>query len=187
MRLFVAVSPSAEVLGRIEQSLHSLRLRAPSAKWVKVDNMHLTLAFLGERDAADVPKLSEALSGAASKHAPFELCFRGGGGFGRPSRPRILWAGCEGDTAALAALQKDVEAALVPLGYVAEQREYNAHLTLARAKEQGGDFKLAGCIEVLEKADFGVTRVEEVTLYESRLSPGGARYEALHRAPLESL
>jgi RNA 2',3'-cyclic 3'-phosphodiesterase len=184
MRLFVAISPTAEVVGRIEAALGALRLSAPSARWVKAGGVHITLAFLGERAEADAPRIAEALSKAAAGHAPFELRFRGGGSFGRPSRPRVVWAGCEGDLEALSALHRDVSAALTPCGYVPEERDFNAHLTLGRAKEQGGDHRLAACARSLETADFGGSRIEEVTLYESRLSAAGAEYRAVHRARL---
>lgn len=184
MRLFVAISPSAAVIERIEARLAALRQSAPAARWVKAGGVHITLAFLGDRAAADAPVIAGALSAAAAGHAPFELSFRGGGSFGRPSRPRVVWGGCEGDLTALAALHRDVGAALTPCGYLPEARDFNAHLTLGRAKDQAGDPKLAGCARSLEAADFGSTLIEEVTLYESRLTAAGAEYTAVHRARL---
>lgn len=184
MRLFVAVDPGADVVRRIEHVLMAIRPKAPSAKWVKADSLHLTLAFLGERPEEDAPKIGEALSQVAAAHAPFELHFKGGGGFGRPSRPKVLWAGCEGDTDALAALQKAVEEALVPLGFVPDRRDFSAHLTLARARDTGGDLGLSRCVQGLETEDFGASTIREVVLYESRLSPAGASYTAVHKARL---
>src|SRR5262245_15462651 len=114
MRLFVAVDPGVDVVRRIAHVLDAIRPKAPAAKWVKPDSLHLTLAFLGERPPDDVPKLEEALSRAASGQAPFDIRFVGGGGFGRPSRPKVLWIGCEGDLAALQSLHTAVAAALAP-------------------------------------------------------------------------
>jgi len=184
VRLFVAVRPDVEVIGRIASAVAALRATAPSAKWVNAGSLHITPAFLGERAAADTPEIAEALSRAAAGHPPFELHFRGGGAFGRPSRPRVLWAGCEGEVIVLEALCKDVAAALAPCGYVPDRRDFNAHLTLARARDHGGDPPLAACAGALQAADFGSSRIDEVTLYESRLSAGGAEYAAVHRAAL---
>lgn len=187
MRLFVAVTPGPDVLARISAGVHGLRGQAPSAKWVGPEGMHLTLAFLGERDPGDAPKLGEALAAAAASHAPFVLRWRGGGAFGRPGRPRVLWVGCEGDTGALRALHQSVVSALGPLGYVPDRPGFEAHLTLCRAREQGGDRRLVQCVDALRDQDFGESRVEEIELYESRLSPAGARYTAVSRAPLGGL
>lgn len=184
MRLFVAVNPGLDVLRRIEHLLTVLRPKAPSAKWVKTDSLHLTLAFLGERSPEDAATIGEAVTRVAAAHAPFELRFSGGGAFGRPSRPKVLWAGCDGDAAALNALHADVSSALAPLGYVPDHRDFNAHLTLARARDASGDIGLSRCVETLRTEDFGVARVEEVFLYESRLSPAGAHYEVVARARL---
>jgi 2'-5' RNA ligase len=184
VRLFVAVSPGEEVVRRIEASLSSLRPAAPSAKWVGPGGIHVTLAFLGERPAEDAPKIASALDAAAAEHRPFELRFTGGGAFGRQSRPRVLWAGCEGDLDALGALHASVGRALGPLGYVPESRPFTAHLTLARSREQGGDLQLGRCVEKLQSMDFGKAVIEEVGLYESKLSPAGARYEVAHHARL---
>src|SRR5262245_38624709 len=134
MRLFVAIDPGPDVTRTIEQTLGTLGPKAPSAKWVKADNLHVTLAFLGERDPADAPAIGEALARAAAGHRPFELRFRGGGVFGRPARPRVLWVGCEGDLQALQALYRDVVAALAPFGFTPDRPEFSAHLTLARAR-----------------------------------------------------
>lgn len=184
MRLFVAVDPGAEVVSGVERAIAALRPAAPGAKWVKAEALHLTLAFLGERDPGDVPGIGEALSRAAAGHGPIALRLRGGGVFGRPQRPRVLWAGCEGEVEALAALRRDVVSALAPLGYRPDREQWSAHLTLARAREQGGDRRLTECIPELAKVDFGAARIEEVRLYESELRPEGPRYRVAASARL---
>lgn len=184
MRLFVAVDPGPAVVERIRTAIALVTPTAPTAKWVKAENLHVTLAFLGQRDAADAPKIGEALQQAAAGHRPFTLCFRGAGTFGRPRRPRVLWAGCEGDVEALGALHRDVVSALQPLGYTPDRPELSAHLTLARAKDPGGDACITDCIPALRHADFGAVSIEAVHLYESHLSPHGPRYTVIASARL---
>jgi len=91
----------------------------------------------------------------------------------------VLWAGVQGGVDALAALQRDVAAALAPLGYPPDARPFAAHLTLARAREQRGEPGLAGCAEALASDDFGATRVEGLVLYRSDPGSGGAIYTPL--------
>ncbi|NUQ73294.1 MAG: RNA 2',3'-cyclic phosphodiesterase [Polyangiaceae bacterium] len=184
MRLFVAVNPSIEVLERIEQAMEEIRPLSPKSKWVRGENCHLTLAFLGQVDDAKVPAVSEAVVEAAARHAPLTLHFGGGGGFGKPRRPRVLWVSVTGETAALAGLAQDIAGALEPLGFPREDRPFMAHLTLARARDQGGDAGLCACAEALHARDFGDSRIDEVILYRSDLSPAGPRYTPVVRATL---
>lgn len=184
MRLFVAVSPGAAVVERARQVVESLRPAARRAKWSRVENVHLTLAFLGEKDEALAPAIGDAVEEVARRHRPFTLRFEGGGAFGRPARPRVLWGGCAGDTPALAALQADVARALAPFGYVSDHPEFSAHLTLARSRDQGGDPDLARCVEMLRGVEIGEAPIHELTLFESRMAPGGSVYVAVRNAGL---
>lgn len=184
MRLFVAVSPGRDICERIERAMEELRRLSPKSKWVRGGDCHITLSFLGQVDDAKVPAVSEAIVGAVARHAPLSLHFGGGGSFGKPRRPRVLWASVTGDTGALEAVQGDVEAALEPLGFPREDRPFKAHVTLARAREAGGDQGLAACAEDLAARDFGEARIEEVILFRSDLSPAGPRYTPVVRAPL---
>jgi 2'-5' RNA ligase len=181
-RLFVAVDPAPAVRDRLRDALARLRPHAPSAKWVDADSLHLTLAFLGETEEAQVPAIEAAIRAVAARRAPLELRFAGAGAFGG-KRPRVLWVGVGGDIESLTAAQKDLESALVPLGYTPEARDFTAHLTLARAREPRGDAALLACVEAARAEDFGPTRVEEMVLYRSELTPRGARYTALARLP----
>lgn len=184
MRLFVAITPGPETLSRIAAATARLRPHAPTAKWVKPDGCHLTLAFLGERDSGDAPKIALALEEAARELPRFRLHFRGAGTFGRPARPKVLWVGCEGDVAALRALFHRVNGALSPFGYAPDRPELTPHCTLCRARDAGGDRALARCAELLKGEDFGEAWIESVDLYESRLSPAGAVYTVIARAAL---
>jgi 2'-5' RNA ligase len=180
MRLFVAVTLGPAVEAHATRGLESLRALAPRARWVPPANLHLTLIFLGEVEAARLPEVVEALGPVGPAHAPFGLRIEGGGGFGPPSHPRVLWAGVTGDTQALGAVQADVAAALQPLGFESEFREYVAHLTLARSRAPGGDPELAACVRDLQAAQWGEARVDRLVLFESL----GGRYVTRAELPL---
>jgi 2'-5' RNA ligase len=184
VRLFVAVDPGPAMQRRIGKAIARVCARAPNAKWVKAENLHVTLAFLGYQDEDRTSALAEALREPASRHRPLVVSARGAGGFGSSHRPRVLWTDLTGDVDALGKLQGDVERALVPLGYEPEARPFRPHLTLARARDKGGDPALVGCIEALAAADFGEARIDELILFRSDLSRAGAQYSALARIPL---
>jgi 2'-5' RNA ligase len=183
VRLFAAIDPAPAVRDRLRAALAPVRRLAPSAKWVDVASLHLTLAFLGDTEASRVPEIATAIGAVAVAHAAFELGCAGGGAFGG-KRPRVLWAGVTGALDALHAVQADLAAALAPLGFAPEERPFAAHLTLARAREARGDPSLAACAAALAGRAFGVTRVEALVLYRSDLSPKGAVYTPLAALPL---
>jgi 2'-5' RNA ligase len=180
MRLFTAVTLGATIEARATAELERLRALAPHARWVKAEGVHLTLVFLGDVEEARLPSLREALQTVGPLHAPFVLSVGGGGSFGSPAHPRVLWADVRGAKDALKALQADTAAALQPLGFEPEHREYTAHLTLARAKAPRGDPGLARCAQALEASDFGEGRVDRLVLFESR----GGHYHPRLEVPL---
>ncbi|GHG95346.1 RNA 2',3'-cyclic phosphodiesterase [Comamonas sp. JC664] len=175
MRLFTAVTLGDTVESRTAARMEELRVLAPRARWVKVEGLHLTLVFLGDVEDARLPAIQEALTPVGARHAPFALSVEGGGAFGAPAHPRVLWADVRGATDALKALQADTAQVLQPLGFEPEHREYTAHLTLARAREPRGDPALASCVQALSQATLGDARVERLILFESK----GGHY--LHR------
>jgi 2'-5' RNA ligase len=180
MRLFTAVTLGATIEARTTAELARLREVAPHARFVKAEGAHLTLVFLGEVEEARLPPILAALETVGPRHAPFTLSVGGGGRFGPPARPRVLWSDVRGETDALKALQADTSAVLEPLGFQPEHREYTAHLTLARSKDPRGDPALARCVQALEGSDLGEGRVDRLVLFESK----GGRYLPRLEVPL---
>ena len=180
MRLFTAVTLGSSVEAQASAGIERLRALAPKARWVKPEGVHLTLVFLGEVAEARLPSLSEALTPVSQHHAPFSLTIAGGGCFGPPLHPNVLWAGVRGNTAALEALQAEVATVLVPLGFPREKRMYTAHLTLARAKEPRGEAAFTECLRALEGQHWGEARVEHLILFESK----GGKYLPRLELPL---
>ena len=175
LRLFVAVNPAPHVRGRLKESLARVRRLAPSARWVDVGSMHVTLVFLGHTPDEMVAELETTLGKAARLRSPFDLQVRGAGVFGGSS-PHVLWTAVAGDVDALTAVQRDLVTAITPLGWTPEDRPYSPHLTLARSRERRGDRALAACADALAGEDFGLTRVDAAVLYRSDLTHTGPRY-----------
>ncbi|QRN98636.1 RNA 2',3'-cyclic phosphodiesterase [Archangium violaceum] len=180
MRLFVAVTLGEAIESRATAAIPRLKGLARHARWVPPTNLHLTLHFLGEVEAERLPEVKEALAPVGPVHEPLTLTVEGGGCFGAPSHPRVLWAGVGGDTKALGALQADVVDVLRPLGFEPEHRDYAAHLTLARSKVPRGDRELAECVRALRDEKWGETRVDRLILFESL----GGKYHPRAEFPL---
>lgn len=181
-RLFVAVSPPADVLTAVEEAVAPARKSMVGPRWTTEDQWHLTLQFLGQVEDDVVSDVSRALDGV-SQIQPFAVRLGGGGAFPRVPRGRVIWLGVVEGAKGLGVLAGRVNQALEPVGFEAEKREYHPHLTLARLKVPGD---VTPAVEALGEEPVGPAFVvSEVVLYESRLSPKGARYEAMGAVALE--
>src|SRR5882724_4940786 len=130
IRAFIAIDLTDEVRASLAAAQAQLKQTPLKVKvlWTKVENLHLTLQFLGRLPESQVGQISVALDTVAGRHAPTEVTVAGGGAFPDDVKPRVLWLGCVG--ASLNALANDVRAAMIELGFKPDEHEFIAHLTL---------------------------------------------------------
>jgi 2'-5' RNA ligase len=153
----------------------------PVGRRVPEENLHLTLAFLGEVADAGLEELHDALSGLRA--VPVELRFEGLGVFG-DDRPRALWAAVADDPE-LDDLHRQIGRAARKAGLAPEARRFVPHVTLARLKGQREDAApLARFLADRGGASVPPVRAVAISLMSSRLRPEGAVYEELARYPL---
>ncbi len=175
-RLFVGLA----LPDSVADHLASLAEPIPGARWVAPENLHLTLAFLGEIDGHRAQDADDAL---AAVDAPgFTLTLAGLGQFGQGRRARALWIGVE-PCPALMHLQRKVATAIERAGIALEGRRFTPHVTLARLRDP--DQPLLGAF-IARTAGIRLSAfsVESFTLFESYLGSDGAQYDPLRRYPL---
>ncbi|MEW2165836.1 RNA 2',3'-cyclic phosphodiesterase [Streptomyces sp. NPDC007084] len=185
MRLFAAVLPPAGAVRELAVAADRLRgvPGAEALRWTGRSGWHFTLAFYGEVAEATAAGLTERLTRAAHRTAPFELALRGGGHFGG----RALWAGATGDLDGIRLLAARAEAAGRKAGVAMEEhRAYRPHLTLARSRA-GADF--TPYLAALDGFTGRTWTVRELCLVRSNLPASGTpgerpRYETLAALPL---
>lgn len=146
-------------------------------RWVRPENLHVTLKFIGEAAPEKLDVIRGALSRVRSEQR-VELNFHGLGFFPNEKRPRVLWAGME-STANVKSLAADADRALEILGFPREQREFKPHLTIARFNSPQLPEKLRAAIQQNIAREFGSLRTSEFHLIESKLKPSGAEYTRL--------
>lgn len=182
LRLFVALDLPVEVRDRIEAAVRKNAGLQPRARWVKKDNLHLTLKFIGEYPAAKMEELAGALERATKGQRSFVASLGGCGGFPSVGRSRVVWVGMEKGEKEAASLAARLDDDLAKLGVKRETRPFRGHLTLARLREPVDCTAwLASMEEDLAGLEQMAFRVEEVTLYRSILSPKGPTYVPLMR------
>src|ERR1700722_7226630 len=147
MRLFTGIDLPDEVREKLERLLMHLR-PAAHLKWSPVYNLHVTLKFIGEWPEEKLPQLEAALRSIAPR-AEIPVEAKSLGWFPNAHHPRGFWAGVLGGDAR-AALARDTDDVVSPLGIPKEDRAFTAHLTLARIKEAVPLQALRGAIEQLE-------------------------------------
>lgn len=188
LRLFIAIEIPAEIQQNIQEKTSNLRRGLDSlVRWVPVENMHLTLKFLGDVSPSNVEFLTQMLRNESDAVQPFSMHLAGVGSFPNPKRPRVIYIGIQAP-AALDALHRGIESAARKLGYSSEDRPFSAHLTLGRVKQNitaTDQQKIRRLIEGTQVDLPGTARVDSVHLYKSDLQPGGSVYTRLYSAPLK--
>ena len=168
MRLFVALSLPEDV----QQRLSGLANGLPGARWVKPENLHLTLRFLGEVDNLAAADVDDAL--AKIRSPGFDLSLNGIGHFGEGRKLRALWVGVDASDQ-LMRLQEKIEQALIRAGLPPEPRKFKPHITLARFKSNPGD-KLGAFLSQHGLLRLPPFEVDSFSLYSSFLSSSGSIY-----------
>ena len=188
LRVFIATAISGEAYRALEQVIAGLRQEIPSGvTWVKPEGIHLTLKFLGNVKREPLSRLQKAVTSGVIAHSPFRLYLSGSGVFPNRRRPRVLWAGVQGELEALGDLRHTVENAAVGVGFPPEERPFSPHLTLGRVRRDASDALLARISAAVAAVDLpysGPWQVRSVQTMRSVLHPTGAQYTALESAPL---
>ena len=178
-RLFVGL----ELPGQVKRQIMELEDRAVAgARWQLARQLHLTLHFIGQVESSRVAGIRESLRSLTG--GALTLALQGVGCFGPPHNPRSLWVGLE-PRAPLLALHAQVNQRLAGVGYKSEAAAFKPHITVARCRRK------AGSAQEWLTAHAGLTSaaftVDCVSLFVSRLEPGGSRYRVMARFPLGAL
>ncbi|WP_153024865.1 RNA 2',3'-cyclic phosphodiesterase [Glycomyces albidus] len=200
-RLFVALPlPDNAVadLAEVVSDLNIARRGAPSrpgaagrrpasGRLVRSENWHLTLAFLGDVPVSRSAETAEVIAAAAREAAPMRLCVSGGGRFGR-GRYSVVYAGLDGDVAALVDLVHSIRAGLLAGNLPVDQKQYRPHVTLARPGDRVTNQQAAQDLLTLRRYYGPSWTAGELVLYKSDFGKGpvGAQpnYTAVAAAPL---
>ncbi|CBE69690.1 MAG: RNA 2',3'-cyclic phosphodiesterase [Candidatus Methylomirabilis oxygeniifera] len=184
IRAFVAANLTPDLKAALAMAQDRLKATRADVGWVRSENLHLTLKFLGQVEADRIGAIGEAIAAAAAGSGPVRLVFQGLGAFPRPREARVVWIGLSRGSEALAALQARIEAALESLGFSREARPFTAHLTLGRVRGPARREQLARAVTEAPAEALGEMVLDRIELMQSNLSAGGARYSILQSFPL---
>jgi 2'-5' RNA ligase len=163
-------------MDRLQEDLkaHGLRVR-----WVRPENIHLTLKFLDNINPEDVAGIIAAVESAARGQKPLVLSARAVGVFPGLSRDRIIWTGLTGQVNALTRLHRSLDTSLLKLGFPKEKRPFKGHLTLGRIKGNTDPKKLDRAITACRDFKSEPFTADKIILFKSDLQASGAVYTRL--------
>ena len=172
LRTFIAIKLPDAVTAAINEVQEGLRSHGIKLRWVKPENIHLTLKFLGDIEKDTIEKIKETIYDSVNSLDPVSLFAKGVGVFPGIKRPRVVWVGVAGEIESLIGLQKRLEEGLEHLGFEKETRPFKGHLTVGRVKGRIDPKKLG---DVIKKYDGFVSETfyAESDIYVHLLLTGG--------------
>ena len=184
IRCFIAVDIPEDIREAINGVVEKVKDKGGSGgvRWVPVENIHLTLKFLGHVEERSLPEIERRLSDICMNTGPFSVAVRGTGAFPGPKHPSVLWVGMD-ESEELNRLYREIDEAMAGLGFEKEGRKFSPHLTIGRAiarvKDRRDAVPAAGELATFRDLFFGSINIEEILLMKSVLGPSGAQYSKL--------
>lgn len=175
MRLFIAINFSEEINISLEKIIQGLKGFARQGNFTRRENLHLTLAFIGE--TTKIAAVKKALDGVSAPK--FKLILGGLGKFHRDGGD-IYWLGVE-QNAVLSALYSQIWDLLSDAGFSGDRREYKPHLTLGRQVLVRDDFREQAFARSIPEL---CMETSKISLMKSERIKGKLIYTEIHRKTL---
>ena len=188
VRAFLAIPLTAAVLDEIQKLQHALQRGLPAdyVRWIRPEQLHLTLRFFGNLATEDLANAEAATQEACAGVAELRLTAQGVGVFPHAHAPRMVWVGITGELQSLKELHEAIQQRTRPWGEPPEAREFQPHLTIGRIKRPNRKAAemLSKHLNEWSAQAVGEWRVNRIELMRSVLGPQGSTYSVLATAPL---
>jgi len=187
IRCFIAIHIPPMVQSQILAYIDQLKRISQEVRWIKGENIHLTLKFLGEVDSKRVESVKKYLHPLSDKFSKFRLQILGSGCFPQKKRPRVFWLGMEqSKDNPLFSIHNWIDSQLVELEFEKEKRRFSPHLTVGRVRA-GQPVEFLDLFRFLENNPFTPVnfQVDEIFFMQSYLKPTGAEYSVIESYPLK--
>lgn len=184
IRTFAAVNLAPDLRDRIFGTQEELKKADAHVTWVPAQNLHISLAFIGDIFSSRTKDISIALDEAAAGTSRFEVDIQGLGAFGKKDSPRVVWVGVI-NAEPLTEFYTKIKNLFAAIDIRLEDRPYRPHITLGRVKSGRNRHELLDAMKQYEQVVFGRITVSSIDLMKSTLHPSGASYGMLHSAALQ--
>ena len=186
IRSFLAFELPGQIKDTVSGISAEMSTLLPEARWVRVDNIHLTVVFLGEIPESSLEGIAGVAKSVCDRYDAFEIALKGVGVFSGLRFPRVLWVGLQGDLERMGYFRNGLQKRLAPCGIIEEKRKYRPHLTLGRFRKgtRGGP-PLARILDGYRHVVSPFCRLSTFSLFKSDLTRTGAVYTKLMSWPLK--
>lgn len=174
-------SPWIDYLSQVERDLQG---KMSGLSWVKPDNMHITIRFLGDLGESGVERAGASARKGAEGRGPFRARLGAPGAFPSMDRPRVLWAGLSEGAEEASALARSVNGRLQQDGFGPPDKPFRAHITLARVRERAQGVEGFGRYAPPPPPESAL--LDRIVVMKSDLHPAGARYTPLEEIRLRT-
>jgi 2'-5' RNA ligase len=187
MRTFLAADIESGVRQKLSDALKRFVDVDRKIKWVKPENIHITINFFGEVDEKTKLTLEKVIEETSKSIQPFSVTIGGMSAFPSMKSPRVFWIGVEDASGTLKKIHKEIDRSLLHyrLKVKREKRDYTPHLTIGRVKVSF-DKNILNIIAQYSEHLFGTFQIKDIVLYRSILQPIGPLYESLRVFKIET-
>ena len=183
IRAFFAIDLPSTVRNTIAETQAQFKGLGLKISWVKPENIHLTLKFLGDVPENRIEKIRNCFFQDFGDINRFQVSLGKLGVFSNWNRPRVFWIGVRDETKKLYELWSHVQMNLEALGFAKDIKGFSPHLTLARIKSPENKDRLQQKVSRWRPFDIQPFEVCEIKLFKSRLTPQGSIYTVLETFP----
>jgi len=184
IRAFIAIPLNPKIQRTIERIQDHLSKNNNNVNWVKPENIHITLKFLGDINTEQINSVKQALANLCQNTRPFKVELSRLGAFPHIDRPRTLWVGVIDSKQQLSRIAVSLNKALVKLGFQSGQKPFTSHITIGRIRSQKNINYLSQIMSEFSLPADSIQNIKSVILYQSTLTPQGPIYEPLHKIKL---
>ena len=186
IRAFIAINFNPKIQRSIGRMQDHLRKTNCDIKWVRPENIHITLKFLGNVETKQVDAIKRMLANHYRSTKPLKVELAQLGTFPNINRPRILWIGLKDNKQRLSQTAISLQKALTKIGLEGDQKAFSPHITIGRIRSFKNTNLLSESISKYQVPK-GLTQViTKIILYKSILTSQGPNYEPLYQAMLNN-
>jgi len=178
IRSFLAFELPKDIKTVVADTSRDMKKFSLNVRWVKPENIHLTVIFIGNIRLDYLAPLGEKTGQVCNRFGPFQVSLKGVGIFGSKNYPRVIWTRLEGDLKPMTIFRDKLRKNLEPFGIKVEKRSFKPHLTLGRFRK-GTSAHLDEFLTKFEDLSSPICTLDELVLFKSELKPTGAFYTKL--------
>lgn len=185
IRSFLAFELPEQIKKILSSVLTDMRQAPLDIKWVRPENIHLTVIFIGNIEMKLIEDMGGIVKGVCNGFRPFTISLKSAGVFSNRRNPRVLWIGLEGEIDRMGEFRDTLQRDLSPFGIKEEKRRFSPHLTLGRFKKGAKlGVQLDDLLLKYAGLESPMVTLNELVLFKSELTPEGAIYSRLDAWPL---